>query len=298
VGSLLERAEPVLLDGATGTELLRRGVSTKLPLWSARALVDEAGERALRAIHEDYARAGADIIVSNTFRTNIRALDRAGRKSDWSKLNRRAVQAARDGVAASGASTLVAGGLAPLEDCYSPELVPEYDVCYDEHRRQAELLTQLGVDLILIETMNCAREAKAALRAAAGTGVDVLISLCPKPPAQLLSGEKLDEVVPEILDVGGENLKGILMNCATPEIMETCYPKLTALAAGIPHGLYPHIGEPDDTVGWRLPPEEEPGPFADRLLKWIGSGARFIGGCCGTTPEHIDAVKRRIHQRS
>lgn len=294
----MERAEPVLLDGATGTELLRRGVSTRLPLWSAHALVDEAGQRTLRAIHEDYARAGADIVVTNTFRTNIRALDRAGRKSDWSKLNRRAVQAARDGVALSGRSALVAGGVAPLEDCYSPHLVPEYDICYDEHRRQAELLTQLGVDLILIETMNCAREAKAALRAAAETGADVVISLCPKPPAQLLSGEELDRVVPELLDVGGENLNGILLNCATPETMETCYPNLVALAAGMPHGLYPHIGEPDETEGWKLPPEEEPGPFADRLLNWVDAGARFIGGCCGTTPQHIEALKSRIGKRS
>jgi S-methylmethionine-dependent homocysteine/selenocysteine methylase len=192
----------------------------------------------------------------------------------------------------------VAGGLAPLEDCYSPELVPGYDVCYDEHRRQAELLTQLGVDLILIETMNCAREAKAAVRAAVETGADVVISLCPKPPAQLLSGEKLDEVVPEILDVGGENLKGVLLNCTTPEIMETCYPKLMALTGGIPHGVYPHIGEPDDTEGWRLPPEGEPEPFADRLLNWIDLGARFVGGCCGTTPKHIEAVKRRVRERS
>jgi S-methylmethionine-dependent homocysteine/selenocysteine methylase len=273
-------------------------VPTRLPLWSAHALADEADRLTLRAIHEDYARAGADIVVTNTFRTNLRTLDRAGRKSDWRELNRRAVQAARDGVAAAGASTLVAGGLAPLEDCYSPELVPEYEVCYDEHRRQAELLAQLGVDLILIETMNAAREATAALRAAAETGADDVISLCPKPPAQLLSGESLEQVVPEIIDLGAMNLKGVLLNCATPEVMEACYPKLIELAGSVPHGIYPHIGEPDDSTGWKLPPAGEPGPLAERLLSWIDVGTAFIGGCCGTTPQHINALRRGIDKRS
>src|SRR6266446_1367285 len=66
--SLLARRRPVLLDGATGTELARRGVDTTLPLWSARALFDDRGLETLMKIHEDYARAGAEILVTNTFR--------------------------------------------------------------------------------------------------------------------------------------------------------------------------------------------------------------------------------------
>jgi len=296
--SLLARPRPVLLDGATGTELLRRGVRTELPLWSAHALTDSEGLDTLTQIHADYVRAGAEILVTNTFRTDLRTLKRAGRAEAWTDLNRRAVEAAREGVIkAESSRTLVAGGLAPLEDCYRPELAPDEGRCYGEHHRQAELLAGLGVDLIFVETMNCAREAGAALRAAVEMGLDVLISLVPKAPAHLLSGESLEDVVPDLIDLGGENLKGVLLNCATPDVMAACYPKLIELAGELPHGLYPHMGLPDDEVGWKLPEEGGPRPLANRLLPWLDKRARFIGGCCGTTPRHIEALKQGINAR-
>jgi S-methylmethionine-dependent homocysteine/selenocysteine methylase len=296
--TLLARPRPVLMDGATGTELLRRGVRTTLPLWSALALTDSNGLDALVQVHADYARAGAEVLVTNTFRTNHRTLKRAGRADAWTELNRRAVEAAREGATKGESSrALVAGGLAPLEDCYSPELVPDEETCYSEHSRQAELLARLGVDLLLVETMNSGREAMAALRAAVETRLDVLISLCPEPPAHLLSGEALEDVVPRLIEAGGENLQGILLNCATPDVMDQCYPRLIELAAGVPHGLYPHIGQPDDEVGWKLPEEGKPRPLAERLLPWLDAGASFLGGCCGTTPRHIEALKQGIDAR-
>src|SRR5712692_1662907 len=125
---LLARPRPVLLDGAVGTELSRRGVRTTLPLWSAHALLDDRGLETLTAIHADYARAGAEILVTNTFRTTLRALSRGGAAGSWRLVNRRAVECARSGahvgdsdararardVARSAAGLpLVAGGLAP-----------------------------------------------------------------------------------------------------------------------------------------------------------------------------------------
>jgi len=295
---LLQRSRPILLDGATGTELLRRGVSTGLPLWSAHALADRAGLEILTTIHMDYARAGAEILVTNTFRTSYRTLDRAGCARNWKQLNRRAVEAAREGVKASGSElALVAGGLAPLEDCYRPDLAPDEETCYREHHRQAELLAELGVDLIFVETVNCSREAVGAVRAGTEMGLPVLISLCPKPPAHLLSEDALEDVVPRLVDLGGENLRGILLNCATPDVMDACYAKLIGLAGGLAHGLYPHMGQPDDEVGWKLPKQGEPLPLAERLLPWLDRGARFIGGCCGTTPRHIEALRQGIDRR-
>ena len=155
--ALLARPGPLLLDGATGTELARRGVDTTLPLWSARALFDDRGLETLTQIHEDYARAGAEILVTNTFRTTGRVLERAGRPGVWREANRRAVECARAGTkakAGAGRVSVVAGGIAPLEDCYRPDLVPPRDDCLREHRLQAALLASLGVDLIIIETMN------------------------------------------------------------------------------------------------------------------------------------------------
>ncbi len=296
--ALLDRDRPVLLDGATGTELLCRGVSTELPLWSAHALVDPEGLEITQAIHADYARAGAEILVTNTFRTNYRALERAGRSVLWREFNRRAVEAARSGAAAAGRpAVLIAGGLAPLEDCYRPDLAPDEETCYREHQRQAELLARLGVDLICAETLGTLREARGVLRAVRETGCDLVLCLCPQPPGDLLSGESLASVVPELIDLGGESLKGVALNCATPETMRSCYPALIDSAGETPHGLYPHIGEPDDEVGWRLPAEAQPQQFADGLLPWIAKGASLVGGCCGTRPAHIEALRRAIDER-
>src|SRR5262245_65435132 len=89
--ALLSRPRPILLDGATGTELARRGVDTTLPLWSARALFEDPGLETLTTTHQDYARAGAEVLVTNTFRTTRRALERAGKAAGWRQANRPAV---------------------------------------------------------------------------------------------------------------------------------------------------------------------------------------------------------------
>lgn len=293
--SLLERPQPLLLDGAVGTELLRRGVPTTLPLWSAHALLEADGLKLLTKIHQDYARAGAEILVTNTFRTTLRTLQRAGLSQQWRLLNRRAVECAR---AATGAHPsppcLVAGGIAPLEDCYRCDLVPPQGECQREHRRQVELLAELGVDLILIETMNCLREAKAALAAARDCGLDALLSLCPRAPAHLLSGEPLEEVVPQLIAEGRSALRGLLLNCATPEVMEEVYPAFAARVSALPHGLYAHLGEPEETVGWRFLEGDDPQGYAERMRKHLDEGARFLGGCCGTTPAHIAALQQML----
>ena len=289
--ALLARPGPVLLDGAVGTELSRRGLDTTLPLWSARALLSDRGLEILTGIHQEYARAGAEVLVTNTFRTTRRALDRAGVAGEWQAANRRAVECARAGAAAgTGRACLVAGGLAPLEDCYRPDLVPPQGECLAEHGRQAECLAGLGVDLLFIETMNCGREAEAALLAARSTGLDILLSFCPRAPGHLLSGEPLSDAVPRLVDLGGASLRGILINCATPDAMDAIYPAFARTAPALPHGLYAHLGEPDDVTGWRLPERHEPEAYAAWMARRLGEGARLVGGCCGTGPGHIEAL--------
>ncbi len=297
LSSLLAGSRPVLFDGAVGTELSRRGVRTTLPLWSANALLDAEALQTLAQVHLDYARAGAQILVTNTFRTTVRALQAAGHADNWRLLNRRAVEAARAAADATDSHPcLVAGGIAPLEDCYRPDRVPPQADCLAEHRRQVELFAELGVDFIFIETMNSGREALAALAAARDCGLDVLLSLCPKPPNHLLSGEPLEEVVADLVAAGGSTLRGLLLNCATPEVMEEVYPRFVPLADGLPHGLYAHLGQPEETIGWKFLPHDEPQHYADWMARCLEQGARLIGGCCGTTPAHIAALARLLQQ--
>ena len=294
---LLARTRPVLLDGAVGTELARRGIPTTLPLWSAQALTSDEGLRVLTAIETDYAAAGAEILVTNTFRTTLRALGRAGRGGLWRTVNERAVACARAGARSVPHPCLVAGGIAPLEDCYRPDLVPGADECRREHARQVELLVELGVDLLFLETMNAKREALAALHAAVSAGLDVLVSLCPRPPAALLSGEPLADALPELVAAGGARLRGILLNCASPEQLDEIYPRFAALAPEVPHGVYAHLGAPDPDSGWTLPEAHEPDRYARWMARRIDEGAAFVGGCCGTTPAHIAALARLLGAR-
>jgi S-methylmethionine-dependent homocysteine/selenocysteine methylase len=287
---------PLLLDGATGTELARRGIDTGLPLWSAHALAEARGRAVLEAIHADYARAGAALLTTNTFRTTPRALARAGREKDWTLLNRRAVEIARAaGRGTPGAAgPLVAGSIAPLEDCYRPDLVPPQAVCRREHLLQADLLARLGVDLLLIETMNTTREACAAVAAARAVGIDALVSLCPGAPDTLLSGERLGDAIARLLDAGGGRVAGLLLNCAGPDLLARALPALSMAAAGLPFGVYAHLGEPDPVTGWRLPVEHDTESYAAWSIGCAHLGARLLGGCCGTTPAHIEAIARRL----
>src|SRR5258708_40278927 len=123
----LARARPILLDGAPGAELNRRGVSTELPLWSARALL--AARAALSQIHADYVRAGAEMLTANTFRAHRRSLARGGQGERAAELTGLAGGLARAAVAEAARECFVAGSRAPLGDCYSPELGASQGEC-------------------------------------------------------------------------------------------------------------------------------------------------------------------------
>ena len=281
--SRLRRGELILLDGAMGTELERRGLATPLPLWSARALIDAPGT--VREIHEEYVRAGADVLTTNTFRTTTRA---AGGDAD--RLTELAVTLAREAAerARGAREVLVAGSIAPLEDCYRPDLAPSPDVAEREHAEQAVRLARRGVDLILIETIGTIAEAKAALRGAKPTGLPVLVSFLARGPREIWSGEPLAEAVAAV-----EPLKpdAILVNCVPPDMAGECVAEM-ARATRVPLGCYANVGAPEMEAGtWRFDPQWTPERFAEAASRWVARGAQIVGGCCGTGPEHIRALR-------
>lgn len=196
---------PILLDGATGTELQRRGVETRLPLWSASAIWEHPD--ILREIHADYVQAGAEVLTANTFRTHARSLDAASRGGEAAELTRAAVEIARQ--AAEGRAW-VAGSQAPLEDCYEPSRVPADLELEREHAAMARHLADAGADLILVETQNTIREAVAATRAAVRTGLPVLASLICGQDGSLLSGESVTDAARVLLPLGP---CALLLNC-------------------------------------------------------------------------------------
>jgi S-methylmethionine-dependent homocysteine/selenocysteine methylase len=202
--SSLSQPNKLILDGATGTELNRRGVDTGLPLWSANALMNDGDAKILQQIHEDYLRAGADIITTNTFRTHRRALNPSGNADRALELTRRAVDIAWAAIAKvkSDSPKFVAGSISTLEDCYRPDLVPPDDELRAEHSERIHHLVECGVDLILIETINSIREAVIMAKLATITGTPVVVSFVCDRDGKLLSGETVTEAANQLLPLG------------------------------------------------------------------------------------------------
>jgi S-methylmethionine-dependent homocysteine/selenocysteine methylase len=264
----------IVLDGATGTELGRRGVDTRTELFSAMALRDARGIECLRGVHLDYVRAGAQVVTANTFRTNPR---KAG--PSFAEMTRAAVAAAK----ASGA--VVAGSMAPVADCYLPELRPPPEVALREHRQLAEVLARTGCDLLLVETVAAADEGLAAVRAACATGLPVWVSAMAMPDGRMRSGDDLRAFFQAAADEGA---RAALINCVPCSGVDRGLE--AAAGCGLPFGGYAHMGEVDAAAGWASTPVLTPGEYAQRAARWLERGALIVGGCCGTTPEHLAAV--------
>lgn len=275
----------LLLDGATGTELNRRGVDTGLPLWSANALTTDSGLNVLREVHLDYLNAGADIITTNTFRTNRRAL--VGKGFSARELTLRAVSTAREAVAEFGKPGLVAGSVSSLEDCYRPDLVPSDDNCIEEHTERIDHLVDGGVDLLLIETMNSIREAVIAAKIASATGVPVWVTFVCDKDGRILSGELLTHAAELLIPLGVEALG---VNCMPAHTIAQSLSELRAMCGeSFPLVAYGNIGFADEEQGWINTDTTDPEGYLQYANAWP---AQIIGACCGSTPDHIRKLKQ------
>lgn len=289
----------VLLSGACGTELERRGAATPIPLWSAAAIEDDPD--LVRAIHREYVEAGACVVTANTFRTDRRTLGKVGRAHEARALTAAAVRLAREAVAVAvrrpAGTVAVAGSVSSLEDCYRPDLVPDDATLAVEHAEKALNLVAAGVDMALVETMNTVREAVAALRACREAGLSSAVSLVCGPGARLLSGERVAEAVRALVPL--EPL-AVCVNCCHPAVATEALAVVRETAPSIPAGIYANgVGAPDSRRGWTF--EGAPGAdlatFLAEARRALDLGARWIGGCCGTSPAHTAALARLLAER-
>lgn len=285
--SMLKSAGVILLDGGTGSELERRGYPCRLPLWSAGALLERPS--LVREIHADYIAAGADVITTNTFRTNRRTLVRAGQGNRMAEMNRMAAALAREAWTASGRHGLIAWSIAPLEDCYRPDLVPGDADLREEHEEQILMAKTNDADFVKIETMNTVRETATAATIARANGCPFTVSFIAEGD-RLLGGETIAEAVRSIEAL---HPLAILVNCRHPEPLTRALAELQRRTS-LPAGIYANgWGGADDVSGWSRKNEGCSVPdFCAWAGKWITMGARMIGGCCGTTPEYIREIAK------
>lgn len=290
----------VLLDGGMGRELRHRGVEIPDTIWSANALL--SAPHMVSHIHEDYITAGADVIITNTYGIICAELAREGIEDRFAELNIQACKLAQEARAASGRRVLIAGSLPPLRGSYRPDLVGSYDDIEPLYREQAEIMMP-HVDLFICETMSSAAEGLAAATAAASTGRPVWVSwtLHEDASGRLRSNETIAEAAKAISHLP---VSGFLVNCCAPESITAAMADLVAL--GRPAGGYANTFVPvpqewtldgkDDEDGLiPLRGDLQPAHYARHVSDWLDAGARIVGGCCGTSPEHIARLRQLIN---
>lgn len=288
----LDADEILIIDGGTGSELQRRGVAMDAQAWSGAAAL--AHEALLREIHEDYIRAGAEVITANTFGTARFVLASAGLDGDFERINRRAVRAAREArEAASAGPVAIAGSLSCLPPRNDPGAYPDRRAESGAYRELAEFLASEGADLIALEMMEDTVHSRMAMAAAIETGLPVWLGVSTR-----LNGAGGGLVGFDFPDTPlAEPLEALIpMNPAVVNIMHTppeavgpALDEVRRLWDG-PVGAYPELGD-FEAPDWQFTRQLAPDEFVAHAKAWTGRGARVLGGCCGTLPEHIRALK-------
>ncbi len=266
-----------LVDGAMGTVLYRRGVFVNVCFDELNVSRPDL----VLGVHADYVRAGAELIETNTFGANAIKLSAFGLESRTAELNEAAARLARR---AAADRALVLGAVGPLGIRIEPWGPTSVDEARDLFATQIEGLLEGGVDGIILETFSDSEEIAQALRAARETDPTVPVF------AQMTFGEEgftaygaTIEAVANELDEGGADVIGL--NCSVgPSAMLAGVERLVAVT-GRPVSALPNAGLPRD-VGDRKIYLASPEYMARYARRMAEAGARFVGGCCGTTPEH------------
>ena len=279
-----------LMDGAMGTELMRAGLDLPLPIWSGD--INLSHPDFVRKIHEAYLTAGADILTTNTFRATPRAYRNNGYEEHEARQRsheslERAVELAKQ---LAGVDIIVAGSIAPLEDCYEPDLFPGIEFAQREFRELAIWLQDAGIDVILFETMGSWPEIKTALSVTADLQIPRWLSLILKNGNTLLDGTDLTNVLSDIKDYG---IEMVLLNCSLCSITADAVDVLLRNWKG-PWGVYPNVGAAMPTKEGVIEKKLTIKEFAKEINKYLTSGAKVIGACCGSNPKYIRAAREAI----
>jgi len=279
------REGPVLFDGAMGTVIYDRGVFIN----TCYDELNLTNSQLIHRIHEDYVAAGAQVIETNTFGANAIKLRSFGLAEQVEQINRAGVRLARQ---AAGPSVYVAGSVGP---CTEPnQLILDDQAAMEVESavgRQVSALADEGADLVILETFWDLRELQIAARAARPWGLPVLASVAAEAPGRTVKGLSVEQAF-EALE-RDDNVDAVGLNCGMgPADMFEALRRVIHLTHK-PVVVMPNSGLPR-TVGGRRLYLSNPEYFTEYAKRFVALGARGIGGCCGTTPEHIRMAGRAI----
>ncbi|MEX2648498.1 MAG: homocysteine S-methyltransferase family protein [Alphaproteobacteria bacterium] len=303
----LARGDIIIIDGGTGTELEARGVPMNRIAWCGAANFDH--DDVLRAVHEDYIRAGADVIITNTFSTARHMLEPAGFGDRVVEANRSAVEIARQArdnaadrpVAIAGSISHFVAGAAHRDGREDSKwLRPE--TLKATFTEQAETLAEAGCDLIALEMMMVPERAIHAIDAALATGLPVWIGVScsrSKKDGRLISFDYEDQPFEPHLDALIERAAGRAQAVTVMHsLVDDTGPGLDAVKARWkgPLGAYPESGT-FTMPNWHFVDVISPADLVSAARGWIAKGVQIIGGCCGTGVPHIKRLKQDLPSR-
>lgn len=302
IASILDRYPVLVIDGALATELERRGHNLKDELWSAKVLLEEP--EAIKQLHYDYFKAGADCAITASYQATLqgfmkRGLTEAQAYALLQKSVRLAVEArdefwAGEANRTGRAKPFVAASIGP----YGAYLADgsEYRGNYglteeqlmDFHRPRMKALIEAGAELLACETIPSPIEARALVKLLGEfPGVSAWISFSCKDEAHVCEGERLEvcirqvEASPQVAAVG--------VNCTSPKFIPSLI-REAKKATGKPILVYPNSGETYDVSKSDWDGHPVYASFGEEAKVWYEAGARLIGGCCRTSPEDIQVI--------
>jgi len=284
---LLKDKQTVLLDGAMGTQLDKRGLMT-------RGSCNLDAPDAVLEIHRAYAQCGCDVLTTNTLTMNRLYIETHKVGVDVRAVNRAGVALARQ---AADSSRCVLGDMSSAGQLIEPYGTFKESDCWATFAEQAAILAEAGVDALIIETMFDLREASCAVRACKEVAtVPVLVSIAFQTDTnggRTVMGDTAEQCARQLTEAGADVVGA---NCGDldPHRMANVV-AILASATDLPVVAQPNAGRPiliEDRTVFKMRPEA----FAEGIARCIEAGARVVGGCCGTTPEHIKTVRRQIEQ--
>ena len=287
-----------ILDGGMGQELLNRGVKPHGTIWGASALLHRKYHKTVIKTHVDFIKAGAEVIVTNSFGSRKRRLIENNLENKYKSLNKLAGKLAEMAVKKSKKKVLIAGSLPPQNFTYFSDLGKDIKFIKDSFKSQASYLNPY-VDFFYLDVMSSLKECTIAINSISSFKKEFLIGVHVRKNGKLPSGENLIQVIKKL-----EKYKplGVLASCVSTEhlliimkdIKKIKVPfgfKINAFEH-IPAGWKPDSNNPKVQLGKRR--DLTPKKFYNICKKFNKMGAKIIGGCCEIKPSHIKALKKLV----
>ena len=306
----LSNKEIIVLDGATSTEIERLGAEMNSSAWSGVA--NKTHPNIVRQVHEEYIRAGADVVTANPFSTSRHILASAGLADETVSINARAVELAREAIhnVSPERPIAVAGSMSNMRAWIpgtvspDPRFLPTPEEEFNNYQEVAQTLAKSGVDLILMEMMTDIDRSSMAISAAVETGLPVWIgnscTLRDDGSASVWNphSEEPQRLSPDHIKSEDKSYETLIeaMLSFQPQVMGVMHSTIETTNAGLQtlfeHWQGPVMAYPETSseVKNGISDQVEPAIFAEHCHEWVENGVQIIGGCCGTTIEHIRAM--------